>query len=115
MKRLLLMVCVALLFIVLTGCGGGGGGSELPQNYIGVFKSIHTSNDKMVTLTITADDGVSYEGTLDSIPLKGGWGVYQSDSLGLVAYQLDKGADTNFINFMLSIGGAGVSGTALRQ
>lgn len=110
-----------ILFFMITaialaaGCGSSGKGNTLPPNYIGVFKSIRTSNDAVVFVTITADDGTSYDGLLDKLPVKGKWGEPVSDALGLVTYQLDKGNDTNFLDFVLQISGTGVSGTALRQ
>lgn len=106
---------VMAMLMPLAGCGSVNGTEGLAANYVGLFKSIRTSNESTVIVTITADNGVDYEGTIDKLPVKGKWGVQEGDQLGLVIYQLDKGSDTNFLDFMLSIAGTVVSGTALRQ
>ena len=102
------------MVMLLTGCGSGVT-EGLPSNYIGVFKSIRTNNDRTVVVTITTDNGIEYGGLIDTIPIEGKWGELGGDSLGLVSYQLDKGNDTNFFDFYLSIAGSVVSGTVLRQ
>ncbi|MBI5484417.1 MAG: hypothetical protein HY888_08150 [Deltaproteobacteria bacterium] len=113
MHKWIILFFMIILIALAAGCGGSA--NTVPSNYIGVFKSIRTSNDAVVFVTITADDGTSYEGLLDKLPVKGKWGEPVSDALGLVTYQLDKGSDTNFLDFVLQISGSGVSGTALRQ
>ncbi len=113
MLKWFVLFLMIILIALAAGCGSSG--NKLPSNYIGVFKSIRTSNDAVVFVTITADDGTSYEGSLDKLPVKGKWGEPVSDALGLVTYQLDKGNDTNFLDFVLQISGSGVSGTVLRQ
>ena len=113
MKKFILLSMAAVLFMLCAGCGDAG--SDQPTSYVGVFKSVSTSNDKIVMLTITKDDGTLYEGTIDTLPIKGTWGVAESDALGLITNQLNKGADKYFIYFSLDIGGSAISGTAYRQ
>lgn len=113
MKRFLLLIMAAALCFLCTGCGDAD--SDQPTSYVGVFKSVRTSNDKVVMITITKDDGTLYEGTIDTLPVKGTWGVAESDSLGLITNQLNKGYDKYFIDFSLSIGGSAISGSAFRQ
>ena len=118
-----MIVTFSLLFTACGSGGGGGGGStDQPPNYVGVFKSVRTTNftpgagdDRIVTVTITKDDGVLYEATIDSLPIKGTWGKNETDALGLISNQLDKGYDKYFIYFAYSILGSGISGTAYRQ
>lgn len=108
----------ALLSVFLFGCGGGGGGDDdevFPDTYVGVFKSIRSTNDQTVIVTITKDDGVHYEGTIDTLTAEGVWGEPTGDALGIVTYQLTQGYDTNFLDFYLNILGTEISGTALRQ
>lgn len=109
--RLLAPLLLALMLLIAS-CGGE---TAMPSSYVGIFKTIRTSNESQLGLTITADDGVSYEGSIDTFPVKGNWGEPVSDSLGLTSYQLNKGVDMNFIDFYLSIAGTNISGTALRQ
>ena len=102
-----------ILTLMVAGCGHSG--SDQPPDYVGVFKSVRSSNDKIVIVTIIKDDGILYEATIDKLPVKGTWGQSETDSLGLITNQLNKGSDTYFIHFSFSIGGSGVSGTAYRQ
>ena len=114
MNRFLLLCTVAGFCFMYAGCGHTG--LDEPPNYVGVFKSVRSSNDKIVMITITKDDGVLYEATIDSLPVKGTWGQPESDQLGLIKNQLSKGNDTYFIDFSLSLFGSySVSGTAYRQ
>lgn len=117
MKRWFVLFIMVML-MPLAGCGSGVT-EGLPANYVGVFKSIRTNNESItaIVITITADNGIEYEGSLYpfSIPLKGKWGEMVNNSAGLITYQLDKGSDTNFLDFYASIAGIVVSGTALRQ
>ncbi|MFZ4859886.1 MAG: hypothetical protein ACOYL3_26260 [Desulfuromonadaceae bacterium] len=114
MNRFLLLCMVAGFCCMYTGCGNSG--LNEPPNYVGVFKSVRSSNDKIVMITITKDDGVLYEATIDSLPIKGTWGQAESDQLGLIKNQLSKGNDTYFIDFSLSIADSySVYGTAYRQ
>jgi len=101
------------LFMLIAGCGGST--TALSPDYVGVFKSIRTNNGSTVIVTITADDGINFTGTIDKLPAKGTWGEMVTDPLGLTSYRLDKGNDTNFVNFYLSIVNNVISGTALRQ
>jgi hypothetical protein len=108
MKKKYLLAYMAIIFtLMVAGCGNGG--SDQPPDYVGVFKSVRSSTDKTVIITITKDDGTLYEGTIDKLPVKGTWGQSESDSLGLITNQLNKGYDTYFI------AGSGVTGTAYRQ
>ena len=113
MKKLLLLHIVLAFCFFCAGCGHDGG--EQPADYVGVFKSVRSSNDKTVLIMITKDDGVMYEATIDKLPIKGTWGQSESDSLGLITNQLNKGNDKYFLDFSFSIGGSGISGTAYRQ
>jgi len=113
MKKFLLLHIVLSFCLLISGCGHNG--SDQPADYVGIFKSVRSSNDKIVVVTITKDDGVTYEATIDTLPVKGTWGQSESDSLGLITNQLNKGYDKYFIDFSFSIGGTGVSGTAYRQ
>ena len=120
MKKFLLAQMIVTFALFFTGCGESGSGQ--PPDYVGVFKSVRTSsdtpgsgNDKIIIVTITKDDGILYEGTIDKLPVKGTWGKSETDALGLISNQLNKGYDKYFIDFFYSIGGSGVSGTAYRQ
>ena len=114
MNRFLLLCTVVCFCCLYTGCGHTG--LDEQPDYVGVFKSVRSSNDKIVMITVTKDDGVLYEASIDSLPIKGTWGQSESDQLGLITNQLSKGHDAYFIDFSLSIAGSySVYGTAYRQ
>ena len=108
-----LKIVIFIIFVCISGCGGSG--KELPENYIGTFKSYRSTNNIPVIIKINSDNGVDYKGSITEIPVEGKWGVQGGDALGLVVHQLDKGNDTNFLYFALSIAGTNISGAALRQ
>ena len=113
MKNFLLAYVTIIICFLFAGCGSGG--ADQPSDYVGVFKSVRSSNNKTVIITVTKDDGTTYEGSIDTLPIKGTWGQSESDSLGLITSQLNKGYDKYFVDFSLSIGGSAVYGTAYRQ
>jgi len=114
MKRYLPIFIIVLLSIFSSGCGSDS--YPQPPDYVGVYKSVRSSNDKTVMVRITKDDGTLYEGFIETIPVKGTWGKPETDQLGLITNQFNKGYDMYFVDFYLSIGGNVVyAGTAYRQ
>jgi len=113
MKRFHRLSLTLLLCFVCAGCGQTD--SDKPTDYVGVFKSVRLSNDATVMVTITKDDGTLYEGSIDTLPVKGTWGLVVDESGGIITYLLNKGHNTYFFDFSFSIGGTVVSGTAYRQ
>ncbi len=115
MRRYLSFAIVVILVSLVSGCGNTS--ADAPPTYVGHYKSVHSNSgsDKVITVTVTVDDGVLYEGFIDTIPIKGTWGVVQTDQLGLISNELIKGEDTYFVSYYLSIAGSAISGLAYRQ
>ncbi|MFA7060087.1 MAG: hypothetical protein WC156_04640 [Pedobacter sp.] len=117
MKRFLLLGMAALLCLLFAGCGDTG--SDQPSSYVGVFKSVETSNNQVI-ITITKDDGTlyrsQYKTPFGTYSTNGTWGVLNSGPV--IKSQLDKGYDKYFIDFSFSLLNSAelsVSGTAIRQ